>query len=210
MGITGDQLQSSQPTGFQALQKGSPVDFVLAQGDRNAQYLAFPAQIDAHGCQYSQVTHLSVLSDLLIIGIQEEIGIFAQRPIPPLLQLGVQQGSCSAHLGRRNRNAAQLLGDRFDLAGGDPLNIHLRQRQGQGSLAAQPFLQCFRVETAFTHLGHIKGDLPDPGMHGLRLETVGMSFSFRRPLVRCGVQVMLPLGLHSGVDDRPDQIRENV
>jgi len=34
--ITGDELHSAQTASFQALQEGSPMHFVLAQGHRNA------------------------------------------------------------------------------------------------------------------------------------------------------------------------------
>ena len=89
MVVTGNELHTAQATGFQALQKGTPVHFVLAQGHRNAQNLAFSVPIDAHGYQNSQMAHLSVFPHLLVVGIQEEVEIFPQRAVAPLLQVCV-------------------------------------------------------------------------------------------------------------------------
>jgi hypothetical protein len=49
---------------------------------------------------------------------------------------------------------AQLLGDCLDLAGRDPLHIHLGQRRHQRLLRALPTLEQFRRETAAPILRH--------------------------------------------------------
>jgi hypothetical protein len=90
------------------------------------------------------------------------------------------------------------------------LDVHLRQRQHQGSFTPQPLLQCFRVEPAFPHLRDRKGDAPYPGVDRLRLVTVGMPFSFFGMLVRFCLQVLLPFRLHCHMDDHLDQLRQNV
>jgi len=113
-------------------------------------------------------------------------------------------------LGRRHGHPAQLLGDRFHLASGDTLDVHLRQRQHQGSFTSQPLLQRFRVEPAFTHLRDRKANAPHPGVDSLRLVAVGMPFSFFGMLVRFCFQVLLPFRLHRRIDDHLDQFRQDV
>jgi len=77
MVIAGDQLHPTEASLPQALQKGTPVNFMLAQRHGNAQDLTFACRIDAHRHQNGQIADLSIFPDLLIIGIQEEERICA-------------------------------------------------------------------------------------------------------------------------------------
>ena len=100
MVIAGDELHTAKTTGFQTLQEVTPVYFVLAHGHGNAQDLPFSVLVDAQRGQNSQIAHLSILPHLLIVSIQEQVRVFFQMAVAPLLQVYSQDGSSMADLSR--------------------------------------------------------------------------------------------------------------
>ena len=144
---------------------------------------------------------------MLVAGIQIQVVILSQWSLPPGGQAFVQHAGRPAHLRGGHRRADQLLGDGCHLAGRDALHVHLRQRQHQGPFAAQPFLQRFRVEAAFTNLGYGKGDLAHSGLHHLGFVAVGLAASHWTAFKGGSIQVLLALQLHGFVDQDADHLR---
>ena len=105
--ISGDEPHSALAAGFQTLQEGSPMDFVLAQGHRSSQDLAFPVQIDAHRQQNGQIAYSSILPHLLVVGIHEQVEILSQLSGAPFLKFCVQECGGMTDLGRRQGHLAQ-------------------------------------------------------------------------------------------------------
>jgi hypothetical protein len=62
--VAGDQLHSAQTAHLQDLQKGSPVDFVFAQGYGNAQDFAFSGQIDPENHHHRADQHRKYVKSL--------------------------------------------------------------------------------------------------------------------------------------------------
>lgn len=174
--VAGDQLNAPQATDHQALQKGAPVNFLLAHRHGDTQDLPPPAGVDAAGDQHRHISNLAIQTYLLVSGIQEQVDDLTQRPVAPGFQGFIQQGRSPADLGRRDGRATELLGDGRHFTSGNALHIHFRQCQGQGPLAAQPLLQGLRVEATFSNLGYVEGDRRYAGTDRLGLEAVGVSF----------------------------------
>jgi hypothetical protein len=71
------------------------------------------------------------------------------------------------------------------------LYIHFRQSQRQRPFAAEAFFQGVRVEIAFAHLRHIKGDWPDTRGDGLGFVPVCMGLAFCRALIGLHTEMLL-------------------
>ena len=87
MGIADDQFDAAQPSGYQTLQKGPPMDFLLAQRDRNAQNLAFTVFIEPHGLEHRSVAYLAILTHFLVVGVKPQVWAAAERSPAPGFQL---------------------------------------------------------------------------------------------------------------------------
>jgi hypothetical protein len=83
MVVTGDELHTAQTACHQALQEGPPMDFMLAQGDRDAQNLPLASLTNPNGDQDSCIANLTVLTHFLVASIQEYVGELAQRTVAP-------------------------------------------------------------------------------------------------------------------------------
>ena len=81
--ITGDELDAIETMHHQALQEGQPVDFMLNQGDRDAQDLSLAIQASSHSDQDGGIPDLTILAHFLVVGIQENPGELSQWSIAP-------------------------------------------------------------------------------------------------------------------------------
>ena len=115
-----------------------------------------------------------------------------------------------ADLGRRHGHSAQLLGDRFHLAGRNTLHVHFSHRQQQSPFTPQALFQRFRVEAPFAYLWDRECNAAYPGLHRLRLIAVGVPLPLLTMLVRFCFQVLLPFCLHRCIEDHLDQFRQYV
>jgi hypothetical protein len=70
------------------------------------------------------MTDMPNIPNLLIIGIDVEIWLLAQRPVSPPIKLG----RCLGHHGLGDRGTVQLLGDRVNPGGKDAPLISLGRR----------------------------------------------------------------------------------
>ncbi len=112
-------------------------------------------------------------------------------------------GGGAADLHGRQLDAAELLSNRGHLASRDTLHVHLGERQREGPLTTQALFQGLRIEAAIAHLGHIKGNLPDPRGDSLGFVAVSIALTGLAPLIGRGTQVLLAFGLHGVVNHNP-------
>jgi hypothetical protein len=107
------------------------------------------------------------LAHLFIAGAEDEVG---ERLGKGALGEGVEafvQALVDGGDGRgREGMAAQLLGDRLDLAGRDALHVHLGQRRHQGLFRALVAFEQFDREPTIPILRHAELELAHPGDEG--------------------------------------------
>ena len=75
--------------------------FVLSQRYRHAQHPSFTlraatVRANADCYQYSSVSHLAVLSHLLVTSVQYQVAALSQLPVAPSFQHSIQLGRSSA------------------------------------------------------------------------------------------------------------------
>ena len=132
-----DELDAVQTAPAQAEQEVLPGRAALAVGHLDGEDLAPSVPVDADRDQHRLAHDHAALAHLLIASLEDEVGkgLFEGargKSFEALVQALVDGG----HGGGREGVAAQLLGDRLDLAGRDALHIHLRQRRHQRLLGA--------------------------------------------------------------------------
>ena len=170
VGVADDQLDPVHPPAGQRGEEVPPVDLGLGERDAHPEDRPLTLRVDPDGDQDRTRADLAAVADVLVAGVQDQVGRLADRAAPPLLQLGIQRLGGPADLGAGDLQAAELLGDGGDLAGGDALDIHLGHGQLQGPLAPDPLLQGRGVELDAPGLRDLDGQRPDPGVDGLGLE----------------------------------------
>jgi hypothetical protein len=96
--ITGNELYARNFSGYKALKKGLPVDFMHTERSRDPQKLPFALQIDAASCQNGCITYLTILvpffvpspapkflNPLLITNVSRLPNIMFENPMEPQL-----------------------------------------------------------------------------------------------------------------------------
>ena len=106
--------------------------------------------------------------------------------------------------------AAELLGDRLDLAGRHALHVHLGQRRHQRLLRALVALEQLGREAAVAVLRHPQLQLADPGDQRAVVVAAAVAEPRRRPLALLGAQRLGHLGLEQLLQDRLDQRPQEV
>jgi hypothetical protein len=154
-----------------------------------------------------------VVADLFVAGIEDELGDFANRPVPPGVELLVEFACRPAHLGGRYVEAAEFLNRGRVLPGADALDVHLGDGARHRSLAADALLERPRVKplsvlfTVATGLRYAEGDLADASHESLRLESVGVALTVVGSLMRLGLEGLLSLDLRGVVYERGESGR---
>ena len=80
---------------------------------------------DSNGDKNSGANYGPAMPYLFVSGIKYQIRYFTDWPLPPSIQFLVQQLGGTADLGAGHVEAAELLHDLGDLAGGHALHVHL-------------------------------------------------------------------------------------
>src|SRR4029079_9486843 len=123
-----------RPRSWSELKEVAPVSLCLAQGDADAEDGSVPGDIDADGDQDSAIENHAVAADLLVAGVENEVGIgqFGQRPVAPEIELLIELSGRTADLRSGDlQRAGELAEDARDPARGDALDVHLGDRHGQ-------------------------------------------------------------------------------
>ena len=91
MGIADHQDNSLQATLDEAFKEVGPGGLVLRVAYLHAQEVPFALGVHALGDEHAVTLHFVVPADLLVAGVDEDVGIrFIKRPIEPTLYLTVQ------------------------------------------------------------------------------------------------------------------------
>lgn len=189
VGVTNDEGEAVEAAGLERGEEGAPVGFGLAEGDADAEDGALAIEADADGDEDGAVQKLSALANLLVAGIEDQVGTGSEGAFPPGLEFAVESGGTGADLGRAHGVAAQLLDDFGDLAGGDALDIHLGEGEHQGLFAAEAFFQSTGVKVhPVADLGDAERDGADAGGQGLGFKTVGAAQAGLTALVGPGLE----------------------
>src|SRR5918996_57136 len=147
----------------------------------------------------------------LVTGVDDEIraGLVEPAPRKPC-QLLVEPGVDRTD--RRGREAvpAQLLGDRLDLAGGYPLDVHLGERRHQRLLRALVTLEQLGREAAGAVLRHSELQLADPGDQRSGVVARPIAEPLQRPLALLGAQRFGRLGFQELLQHRLHQQPQKV
>ena len=106
--------------------------------------------------------------------------------------------------------AAQLFGDRLDLAGRHALHIHLRKRRHQGPLGTLVTLEQLSGEAAGPVLRNPQLKLADPGDKGAAIITRAIAEPLRRALALRSTQRLVHLGLEHLLHHRTDHFVKPV
>jgi len=94
------------------------------------------------------------VADLLVAGVEHDVGRLAERTAPPGLELLVELGRGPRDLGRGHVEPAELLGHFDDLPGRDPLEVHLGDRELQRPFAPEPSFEALGIERDGLPTGH--------------------------------------------------------
>ena len=146
------------------------------------------------------------LANPLIAGIQDQVR--AGLVQPPARELGQAFGEL--HVDRADRRgreavAAQLLGDRLDLAGRHALDVHLGQRRHERLLGALVAFEQLGREAAGAVLRHSELQLADPGDQGAIVVAAAVAEARRRSLALLGTQRRGHLGFQQLLQHRLHQ-----
>jgi hypothetical protein len=99
VGVGNDQLHSLQATGKKVFETPSPIDLCFGCGNLAAQHATLARGFDPNGTQDGAIDDSSLQADLLVAGVQEEIGHLAQAQLAPSLELLIEPRSGATHLG---------------------------------------------------------------------------------------------------------------
>ncbi len=211
MVVADDELDAAQAALHQALEEGAPMNFGFAEGDAHAENVALAFRADAQGDEHGTVAQLPVVADFFMAGVEHQIGMAAQGPVAPFLQLGIQELRALADLGGADGGAAEFLDDGGDFAGGDALDIHLGHGQLEGLFGADALLQGAGIEVEIApDLGDAKGDGADAAGEGLGFVTVGVTLAGVGALVRPGLEGLLALDAHGFVDEQAQALGKGI
>src|SRR6516162_6208598 len=139
----------------------------LPVGQLDRQHLAPAVPVDADRDQHRVARNNAGFAYPLVARVEDQIGQgFGQGPAGKLRQARIQ--SLVDRADRRGREvvAAQLLSNRLDFAGRNPLHVHLCQCGNQRPLRALVALEQFGREPALAILRHPQLELANPRDQG--------------------------------------------
>ena len=210
--VSDDELDAVEAAPAQAEQEVFPGRAAFAAGDVNGQDLAASVPVHSDGDQHRLAHHHAAFAHLLIAGVEDEVrerlGKGASgEGVEAFVQALVDGGDG----GGREGVAAQLLGDRLDLAGRDALHVHLGQRRHQRLFGALAAFEQFGREAAVSVLRHAQLELADPGDQGAGVIAGAVAQPSRGALALPGRERIGHLGfhhlLHHCADDLPQPVR---
>jgi hypothetical protein len=169
-------------------------------------------RFDAYGREHGGIADHPAIAALFVAGIEQQIARLPEPARAPGLQLGVEQGRGAADLGGREAFQAELGHDPGGVAGGDPLHIHLGQRQHHRAAGPASALQGLRIERRLgaPALGHLDGDRPGRGVQGLGLVAIGIAPPLGTALIQAGVQIALAFQPHRQLEQGRERLRHAV
>ena len=182
----------------------TPVSLGFAERGADAENGALAGGIDADRQQDGAIDHGSIAADLFITGIEDEIrvGNVVEWTLAPEFELFIELGGGAADLrGGDLQGASEFGEDGRDAAGGNALDVHLRNGEGERPLGALAALESGRVEVDFTaDLRDIEGQFAETGFEGLGFETISVPFAGFGALVGSGAEHLGAFNLHGVIE----------
>jgi uncharacterized protein YjiS (DUF1127 family) len=185
--------------------------FGLRGADVQADDLAPPCVVDGVGHDDALARDAATVTDLLDLGVDEQIRIAAlQRPLPERLHLLVEQPGDAADLALGDPQP-EALDELIDPTGRDAAHIGLLDHRNQRLLGALARLQKAREIAALAQLRDLQLDLARARVPPPRPIPVAM----RRPVIRpalseLGADQLSDLGLHDFPRDRLDRLADHI
>jgi len=212
MVVGDDELDAGKAASAQAKEEVLPGGAALAFGLLDGEDLTPAVPVDADGDQHGLGADDAVLADLLVAGVQDEVGVGLGERAPGEGGEAVVQPLVDGRDGRgREGVAAQLLGDGLDLPGRDALNVHLGERRHERLLGALIAFEQLGREAAVAVLRHPQLELADRRDERARVVAGAVSKAGRRALALLGPERIRHLGfehlLHHGTHDLAQAVR---
>src|SRR5271165_2154675 len=158
-----DELDAVEAAPAQSDKEVLPGGAAFPAGHFDGQDLAAPIPVYSDGDQHGLAHDYAALAHLLIPGVEDEVGErLGKGALGEGVKVFVQALVDGRNGGGREGVAAQLLGDRLDLAGRDALHVHLGQRRHQRLLGALVALEELGREPAVPILRHAQLELAHP------------------------------------------------
>ena len=202
MGIADDEGEAVKPSGLKRGQEVAPVNLGLAEGGADTENGAFSIGANPDCDKDCAVQEVAALSDFFVSGVQNHVGTTSQRAIAPGLEFGIEFSGGGADLGRTDGMPAEFLDDFGNFTGRDALEIHLGQREHEGSFAADAFFKGAGIKShAIANLGDAELDGADTGGEGFWFEPVGEAQAAIAPLVGTGLKDGAALLNHGLIDE---------
>ena len=147
----------ARPRRAQAKEEVLPGGAALAVGHLDGEDLTPAVPVDADGDQHGLGADDAVLADLLVAGVQDEVGVGLGERAPGEGGEAVVQPLVDG----REGVAAQLLGDGLDLPARDALDVRLGERRHERLLGALIAFEQLGREAAVAILRHPQLELAD-------------------------------------------------
>lgn len=211
MVVGNDEVDTAQAACLERKQEVLPRRTAFAVGHLDGEHLAPAVPVNANRNQHRLAHHDASLPDLLVAGVEDEIGErlgkrAAGKSLQALLEPLVD--------GRDRRGgegvAAQLFRDRLDLAGRNALHIHLRQRCHQRPLGTLVALEQLGGEMARTVLRHAQLQLAHPREQRAPVMARAIAKPLRRAFALRSAQGLVHLGFKHLLHHRADRFPQSV
>ena len=199
--VTDKAPNPAQATSLQRIEKLPPMHLGLAQSNAHAKDGAFARRSDPGGDEHRTVKHPSVLADLLVTGIQIDVGHDRQGRVAPGIEMHVEFGGAVADMSGTDRMTAELLDDLSHATSGDALDVHLGQGEFEGLFTAQSLVESRRVKLQFAaNRWHGQFERTHASINRLGFEAVGVADSGVGAFVRLCAQSFGTLAEHGFVE----------
>jgi hypothetical protein len=135
VGITNDEPDAGQTTGYKAAQKREPEGAIFPRFHIASQDFSLHAIIHANGDHHCGAHHPAIPPDLQIRRVERQIGIAAlQSASPKALHLGVQVGTEARRLALADPRHSQAPHQVIHPPGGNAMHIRFLHHCHQGTL----------------------------------------------------------------------------
>jgi hypothetical protein len=211
VGIADDQLHADQAARDEVPEEVGPERLGLRLADVQADDLPAAGLMDAVGDDHALALDPAAVSDLLDLGVEEQIDVAAlQRPRPERLDLLVQAGADAADL-RPAHAQPKALDELIDTPCAHAAHIGLLDNRQQRLLGALPGRQKAREVRPLADLGDLQLDLAGPGVPPPRSIAVAVRRAIRRsPLTVLGTDQLGDLDLHQLPGQPPHTLAQHV
>src|SRR5208282_1622598 len=209
--VSDDELDAFEPAASQSDKQVLPRGAAFPVGHFDGQDLATPVPVDPDRDQHRLARDHAALAHLLITRVEDEVGErlakgASGKGVEALVQALVDGGDG----GGRKGMAAQLLGDRLDLASRNALHIHLGQRRHQRLLGSLVALEKLGREPAVSVLRHAQLELANPGDERAGVVAGAIAEPSAGALALLSPERVGHLGFQHLLHDRPNDLPQPV